>query len=189
MSEEARPYRTVSIQTWRRMLALGHQWDVEKGGLYDSRAGVVNLWVSPEDHPSPSWDGVETTQGALAYPRSYLGAIDGDYDLKDTVTLTLEVTPYDRKKDRRPGLYPPPTEDEWTWLRVKADLLVDAAERLLEPPGADAGLYCKFCDRPIPCVLMNDFIHHLQGAHGVAVTALVLGDPSVLHTNVGPIQI
>jgi len=25
MAEEARPYRTVSRQTWRRMLALGHQ--------------------------------------------------------------------------------------------------------------------------------------------------------------------
>ena len=189
MSEEARAYRTVSIQTWRRMLALGHQWDINKGGLYDSRSGCVNVWTSPEDHPSPSWDGVEITQGALAYPRSYLGAVMSEYDLKDTVTLTLEVTPYDRFVGASTGHYPPPTEDEWAWLRAKADLLVDAAERLLEPPGADQGVYCRFCDRVVQCVLLNEFLTHLQGAHGVTVSAVVLGDPSVLQTNVGPIQI
>ena len=85
------------------------------------------------------------------------------------------------------GHYPPPEEDEWTWLRAKADHLVDAAERVIEPPGADAGQWCKFCDRIVPCVLLNDFITHLQGVHGVSVTAVVLGDPSVLQTNVGPI--
>ena len=189
MSDEARPYRTVSILTWRRMLALGRQWDVDKGGLFDARAGCVNLWCSPEDHPSPSWDGVKITQGALAYPRSFLGAIDGEYDLEDTVTLTLEVTPYDRFVGASTGHYPPPEEDEWTWLRAKADHLVDAAERVIEPPGADAGQWCKFCDRIVPCVLLNDFITHLQGVHGVSVTAVVLGAPSVLQTNVGPIQI
>ena len=171
------------------MLALGHLWDVDKGGLYDSRASVVNVWAAPEDHPSPSWDGVEITQGALAYPRSYLGGIMGDYDLKETVTLTLDVTPYDRLEARRAGQYPKPTEDEWAWLRAKADALVDAAERVLEPPGADAGIWCKLCDRIVPCDLVNGFITHLQDAHGVKVSALTLGDPSVLHTNVGPIQI
>ena len=134
--EEARPYRTVSGPTWRRMLALGHQWDLNKGGLYDARTGVINLWVSPEDHPS-SWDGITITRGALPYPRDYLGEIMGTWQPGNTVVLTLLVTPYDRAPQRQLGKYPEPLEDEWAWLQAKADALVDAAERMLEPPGEE----------------------------------------------------
>lgn len=182
--EEHRPYRTVSGVTWRRMLALGHMWDINRGGLYDARSGVINLWVSPEDHPA-SWNDVAITQGALEYPRSYLGEIEGAWQPDGTVVLTLQVTPYERAERQRRGYYPSPEEDEWAWLQAKANALVDTTERLLAPPGADQGVYCRFCDAPIRCQLLNDFLDHLVAVHQVSISAVVLGERLEIHTNAG----
>ena len=45
--------------TWLKMHRTARSLDLDKGGLYDARHGgaIINLWVSPQDHP-PSWAGV-----------------------------------------------------------------------------------------------------------------------------------
>jgi hypothetical protein len=183
-----RDFKTVSRATWEKMLRIARTLDVEKGGLYDARSGCINLWVSPEDHP-PCWDGVPMTAGAFPEPREYLGGIRAEMteDLKGAV-LTLEVTPYDRMPQREIGKYPPPQEDEWEWISRKAQDLVDLAERLLEPPGLADGIFCKYCEAPVKVELFNDFLEHLETDHQLRLFAVVLGSPTVVITNVGPVE-
>jgi hypothetical protein len=187
--EPARDFQRVSRATWQKMLRIAHTLDVGKGGLYDARSGCINLWVSPEDHP-PCWDGVPMTAGAFPQPREYLGAIVAEItgDLKEAV-LTLQVTPYDRMPQREIGQYPPPEEDEWEWLAHKAQDLLDLAERLLEPPRADSAVFCKFCEAPVNVTLLNDFLDHLERVHRTRISGVELGEPTVVMTNIGPVEV
>lgn len=187
MPDPNRDYKTVSAQTWRRMLRLAHYQDLQEGGLYDARSGCINVWVSPEDHP-PSWNDVEITKGGLLHAREYLGGIMGEHteDLK-RVILTLEVTPYEREPQRHMGTYPTPEEDEWTWIRAKADELLQQAEQLVEPRGD--GIFCKFCEGPIKVDLVNDFLKHLEGTHNVKIVCVVMGESTYVETNVGRIDL
>jgi hypothetical protein len=187
--EPTREYKTVPRGTWRKMQRLAHTLDVEKGGLYDARSGCINLWVSLEDHPK-SWDGVEMSAGAFPEPREYLGAVNAEIteDLSEAV-LTLVVTPYTRLEQRQAGRYPPPEEDEWEWLMRKAQALLDKAESLLEPPGAESGIFCKLCEAPVRVRSLNDFLDHLIGEHNLQVTAVELGAPTRIITNIGPVEV
>jgi hypothetical protein len=189
MPDPKREFKTVPRDTWRKMLRLAHTLDVEKGGLYDARSGCINVWVSPEDHPT-SWDGVAMTDGAFPQPREYLGGIMAELteDLSQAV-LTLEVTPYDRMPQRELGKHPPPEEDEWAWVSRKAQDLLELAERLLEPPGSDSSIFCKFCEAPVKVRLFNDFLEHLAGTHQMRLAAVVLGDPTIVLTNIGPVEV
>jgi hypothetical protein len=36
----------------RQLQTAGRVWDLERGGLYDARCGVVNIWCSPADKPA-----------------------------------------------------------------------------------------------------------------------------------------
>lgn len=189
MTDPTRDFKTISAATWRKMLRLGHSMDLEKGGLFDARSGCINVWVSPEDHP-PSWNGVQITRGALSHPRGYLGGIMAQLtdDLSEAV-LTLEVTPYDRVPQRQMGQYPPPEEDEWEWIQAKAQHLLDLAERIIEPPGSENSIFCRFCDAPVKVSIFNDFLDHLVAAHQLTITAVEMGQPTVVITNVGRLEV
>ncbi|MFQ6027528.1 MAG: hypothetical protein ACE5Q6_08555 [Dehalococcoidia bacterium] len=187
--EPTRPYKTVSASTWRQMLRIAHILDVGRGGLYDARSGCINLWVSPDDHP-PCWDGVDMTAGVFREPREYLGGIMAKLteDLREAV-LTLEVTPYERMPKRQPGRFPEPLEDEWEWVTRKANDLLELAERTIEPPGADFSTFCRFCEAPVKASLLNDFLEHLQGEHNLNIIAVGLGNPAIVMTNIGPLEV
>ena len=62
---------TIPAELWRRILEKGRELDLERGGLWDSRLGAINLWASPEDKPE-GWDGIKITRGALQYPLSLI---------------------------------------------------------------------------------------------------------------------
>jgi len=179
------------------MLRIARTLDVGKGGLYDARSGAVNLWVSPEDHPD-SWDGVVMSAGAFPEPREYLGAVELDFELDsdiNTCVLELTCTPYERDRatrggvKRRVGEHPEPTEDEWAWLTAKVDALVDLAERVVEPPDSETGIFCKLCEKVVKVSLLNDYLTHLTEEHQVKITSVVLGEQAVVHTNMGPIEV
>ena len=189
MIDETRDYRTVTHDTWQKMLRLAHNLDISRGGLYDARSGCINLWVSPEDHP-PCWAGVPITRGTDHYHREYLGGIYGRHteDFKDVV-LKLEVTAYQRQAERQMGEYPPPEEDEWEWLQKKGDELLEQVELLIEPPGSDSSIFCRFCDAPVRVALVNDFLSHLKDEHNVKIHALVIEDHPYVLTNVGRIEL
>jgi len=68
----------IPAELWRRLLEKGEELDLNQGGLWDSRAGAINLWASPEDKPK-GWEEVEITKGALNYPRSYVAGFYGEY--------------------------------------------------------------------------------------------------------------
>ncbi len=57
----------------RKILAVGHEFDVNKNGLFDARSGCVNFWCSQEDKPE-CWD-VPILQGGLKFPRDYVGGM------------------------------------------------------------------------------------------------------------------
>lgn len=120
-----------------------------------------------------------------------MGAIETRLtDNDEEFDLLLEVTPYQRAKQRVPGGggYPPPEEDEWEWLREKAESLLTCAESLIEPPGSD-GIFCKFCEAPIKVVMLNDYLEHLIAQHNVKITAVILGERPYLETNVGRVEL
>jgi hypothetical protein len=189
MAQPTRAFKTVPRDTWSKMLRLARHLDVGRGGLHDARSGCINLWVSPEDHPR-SWDHVEMTAGAFPEPREYLGGIMAELtgDLSEAI-LTLECTPYERAPSRHLGAYPPPEEDEWEWIARKANELVELAERVIEPPGADSSIFCRFCEAPVPVPMLNDFLDHLVGVHRLELMAVRLGEPTVILTNIGPVEV
>lgn len=137
MSDPTRDYRTVSAETWRKMLRIANG-DVAQMGFYDvasawsSRVGDIAIWVSPGDHP-PSWDGKKIGSGDCPQAREYLGGIWAQVreDLQEAV-LTLEINPYEPD----PALRQPysvrrvtlPDESEWEWVIRKADELLEMAE-------------------------------------------------------------
>ena len=50
-------------------------------------------------------------------------------------------------------------------------------------------IYCKFCDKRIKVVLVNDFISHLIEEHNVSVENVVIGDGVQIDTNIGLVEI
>lgn len=70
----------IPALVWERMKRKGIELDLNKGGLWDTRSGCINLWASPEDHPDdPDWHRVEIRRRALEYPRSYVAGFFGEY--------------------------------------------------------------------------------------------------------------
>lgn len=56
-------------------------------------------------------------------------------------------------------------------------------------PELDSSIFCRFCDAPVPVVLLNDFLSHLKDEHNVKINAVVFDDPPYLVTNVGRIDL
>src|SRR5262245_53382297 len=98
-----------------QLLAAGRAWDLERGGLYDARSGVVNIWCSPDDKPA-CWDR-PISRGGLRYPREYVGSLGWQWQ-DDRAALYVEAAPYALLEVRRRRSL---SEQEWqeilAWLR------------------------------------------------------------------------
>ena len=117
----------------RKVLAVGHELDVNKNGLYDTRLGCVNIWCSPEDKPA-CWS-KEVIKGDLNYPRDYVAGLYWD----ERLALFIEVEPYEliREKEIHDHVrrWIPPeeriTEEEWEelfkWSIEKVEYLLNVS--------------------------------------------------------------
>jgi hypothetical protein len=170
----------------RQLLAAGRAWDLEQGGLYDARSGVINIWCSPDDKPA-CWDR-PISRGGLRHPREYVGGLGCEWPADDHAELYVEAAPYAllERKPRRPL-----AEQEWeeilAWLRAKAMELVRLAR--LEPQVV--GACCPFCPFVLPAgELLNGLLEHVAAAHSeVGLRAVTLGDPPMLGTDRGDFPI
>jgi hypothetical protein len=171
----------------RQLLASGRAWDLEQGGLYDARSGVVNIWCSPTDKPA-CWN-TPISRGGLRYPREYVGGLYWDWQDDDHAEMYVEAAPYGLLEQRRRK---PLSEQEWqdilAWLRDKAMGLVRLAR--LEPQ--IAGISCPFCSFVLPVEeLLNDLLSHVETAHpDVDLQGVILGEAAILQTDKGdfPLQ-
>jgi len=68
----------IDAEEWSHLLDKALEYDINKGGFYDARIAVINLWCSPEDKPI-NWEEVLITPKGLKYPRAYVGGIHGQY--------------------------------------------------------------------------------------------------------------
>lgn len=171
----------------RQLLAAGRAWDLEQGGLFDARSGVINIWCSPTDKPA-CWNR-PISRGGLSYPREYVGGLYWDWLDDDQADLYVEAAPYALLEHRRRK---PLSEQEWqqilTWLREKAMGLVRLAR--LQPQ--IVGTSCPFCSFVLPTgELLNDLLSHVGTDHpDVQLQGVVLGEAALLQTDKGdfPLQ-
>jgi hypothetical protein len=170
----------------RQLLAAGHAFDLNSGGLYDARSGVVNIWCSPTDKPA-CWDR-PISRGGLRYPREYVGGLGWEWPDDDHAELYVEAAPYALLDHRRRK---PLAEQEWeeilAWLREKAMGLV----RLARLAPQVVGVRCPFCSFVLLAgELLNGLLEHVAVAHPeVGLRGLTLGDPPVLGTDRGDFPI
>jgi hypothetical protein len=172
---------TVEREFLQRLLATGRAFDLERGGLYDARSGLVNLWASPDDKPA-CWDR-PITRGGLRHPREYVGALAWDWHDDDQAELYVEAAPYALLERRREPLPEQSWRELLDWLREKALGLVRLSQ--LEP--RVLGTRCPFCDFILPAGQpLNGLLEHVAAAHPeVRVQAVTLADPPVLSTDRG----
>lgn len=165
--------RTVDRETVRKILAVGHEFDVNKGGYFDARSGCVNIWAGPEDKPT-SWD-AEIIQGALDYPRSYCGGLGWDWVYDEDANLYLDCQPFDLLEKKGE----PDWDNLFEWLTVKAHFLL----RMATIQETVLGTKCPLCDFVLPSDrLLNELLDHIS-EHGV-VTSLCLGSPTTVTVSV-----
>jgi len=158
-SENERRIATVKRKVWYKALLIARELDLDKGGLYDSRASAVNIWVAPEDKPA-DWT-FPITEGALAYPRAYLASIYGNLRKDGLYDIYLTITNYERKNQARKlwltnrklsskeylkqiRLAEKGSEEEWAWAEKKATELLDLAQK---EAVFKTVLYCPFCGK------------------------------------------
>src|SRR5262245_35972823 len=144
----------------RQLLAAGHAFDLNSGGLYDARSGVINIWCSPDDKPA-CWDR-PISRGGLRHPREYVGSLGWEWQ-EDHADLYVEAAPYALLDTRRHRSL---SEQDWqeilVWLREKALGLVRLAR--LEPQVVGVG--CPFCSFVLPAgELLNDLLSHVATDH------------------------
>jgi len=184
----------VPMDVWHKMLMVGHSLDLNKGGLYDSRSGAVNVWASPEDKPD-GWGNVEILPGGLDYPRALVGTVSFERteELKndewiESAKIFIEPSPSERWEADgiSSRLEKAVLESEWNWLIEKTFQLMLLAVSEIEPP---EGLFCRFCDAYVKVALLNDFIVHLQEEHNVVVKSVTLGEKTVIETETGTIEV
>jgi hypothetical protein len=170
----------------QRLLATGRAFDLEKGGLYDARSGVVNVWASPDDKPT-CWS-QPIRRGGLSYPREYVGALAWDWLDDDRAELYVEVAPYALfERRRREPLPEPAWQEVLAWVREKALGLVRLAR--LEP--RVVGACCPFCSFVLPAgELLNGLVEHVTAAHpDLRLQGVTLGDTPILATDQGDFPI
>jgi hypothetical protein len=165
----------------RKILAVGHEFDINKGGYYDARSGCVNFWAGPEDKPT-CWD-KKILQGALDYPRDYVGGLYWEYnEEKNQFDLYINVTPYcllDTKKSL--------TEKEWQELIDWTEKQARGILRLAKMHEDDLGTCCPFCEYVLPLkCLLNDLLDHITLKHKeIELKGLTIGCMPVIETNKG----
>jgi hypothetical protein len=164
----------------RKLLAVGQEFDLNKGGHYDSRSGVVNLWCSPEDKPA-GWDR-PITKGGLSYPRELVGALTWSWTGDDEVTLAIDVSPYALLPEsaRHQYQWKKIPEELWDscveWLKLKAHELVRFACIHADYLGAG----CPWCEHTTAAgELLTGLIEHVAKEHG-PVASLTLGEGVIL---------
>ena len=173
---------TVEREFLQRLLATGRAFDLERGGLYDARSGVVNLWCSPDDKPA-CWNR-SISRGGLSYPREYVGALCWEWLHDDRAELYVEAAPYALIERRRREPLP---EMAWqeilAWVREKALGMVRLAR--LEP--RVVGTCCPFCSFVLPAgELLNGLLEHVTAAHpDLRLQGVTLGDTPLLTTDRG----
>jgi hypothetical protein len=166
----------------RQLLATGQAWDLERGGLYDARSGVINIWCSPHDKPA-CWDRPISKDG-LRHPREYVGGLAWEWQGDDQADLYVEAAPYGLIDQR---WREPLTERDWqeilASLREKALGLVRLAR--LEPQILGVG--CPFCSFVLPMEeLLNDLLSHIGAAHpDVNMQRVILGEAVVRQADRG----
>jgi len=158
----------------QRLIAVGHEFDVNKNGSYDSRSGAVNIWASPTDKPT-CWTQY-IMRGALNYPRSYCGTLSWDWDNEiENAKLYVEAWPYDLDPEK---LSNKDMECVLEWVEKKAWELIRFAK--IHPKFE--GIKCPFCN--YVCIgLLNELVEHIGHEHKMNVNALVLGGPTKIMVN------
>ncbi len=156
--------------TINKILAVGHEFDLNKDGLFDARMGAVNIWCSPTDKPS-CWN-VEVTQGALDFPRAYVGGLYWEWTGDSQADLFIEVEAYDLVRNR--GKL---SDDEWDNVVEWVEQKVKGLLRLVELQADIVGTKCPFCDFVLDKGrLLNELIDHVS-VHG-EVEGIILGNPT-----------
>lgn len=173
----------VDQDTIRKILAVGHEFDVNKNGLFDARGGCVNFWCSPEDKPD-CWN-QEIIQGALEYPRDYVGGLYWDLQDDDKYSLYIDVSPF-QLLDKSKTLSDKDWESCTEWVEKQAKSLI----RLAGIHETILGTCCPFCDfvLPLDC-LLNDLLDHMVTHDGIQIKGITLGRPTRIETNKGVFEL
>ena len=177
---------TAEREFLQRLLTAGRAFDLDRGGLYDVRSGLINIWCSPDDKPA-CWNR-PISRGGLRFPREYVGTFAWNWLDDDRAELYIEATPYSLLERREREPLP---EQSWqellTWLREKALDLVRLAR--LEP--RVIGTCCPFCSFVLPSgELLNGLIEHIAVSHpDVQLQGVTLGDIPILTTDRGDFPI
>ncbi len=114
--------KVVDKKFIQRLLDIGHKLDINKGGIFDSRSGVVNIWASPTEKPS-CWN-EEIIQGCLDFPRDYVGGLYWEFQDENKYKLYIDASPYallngpDRSENR--VLSPQQWQNVINWLEEKS---------------------------------------------------------------------
>lgn len=131
---------TVDRRTARRMMEIGRERDINRGGYCDARSGCINFWCGPDDRPD-CWPAA-ITQGGLNHPRDYVGAVYFEWEGDDRARLKIDVVPYRLQRDaarraavagERRANEAPVSEVELAtaldWVRAKTLDLLAAAQK------------------------------------------------------------
>lgn len=110
----------------KQLLKTGQVYDINQGGHYDSSGCmVVNVWCAPDDKPS-CWD-QEIDQGALDYPREFVGTISFQSLLGGDYRIELEASPYQLKNYRAKRPNEHDLESCLDWMEKKTRELIKLA--------------------------------------------------------------
>lgn len=144
----------VQYWQWHNMKDIAIREDLNKGGLFDCRAGAILIWCSPEDKPEGL--DIEITKGTLKYPREYIAVIYTSLDpiremfkRPESVVLYLVVDSY-RK-----------SEKAWDWAREKALDLYIRAREMGERLEAYGYWRCPICGGILKLRIVNNAVEHL----------------------------
>jgi hypothetical protein len=164
----------------QKLLAVGSEFDVGNGGLFESGAGSVQIWCSPEDKPL-GWDR-PITRGAFPEPRELVGALSWDWTGDDEAELTVQAYPYELlpRGGRGGDQWQQIPEETWSavmdWLKEKAWELV----RLAQMHETHLGCGCPFCDYMVPAgKLLDGLVAHVAQEHG-RVKSVTLGEELII---------
>lgn len=106
--------KIIDLVQVRKILDVGRQLDINKGGYFDSRLGCVNIWCGPEDKPD-CWD-AEIYPGALKFPRAFCGTLGWEWK-GNGAKLYLCCQPYE--------LDSPDWDSLFEWLIEKSNFLLE----------------------------------------------------------------
>jgi hypothetical protein len=165
-----------------RLLELGREQDVNKGGYCDARSGCVNFCCGPEDKPE-GW-GVPITCGGYNFPREYVAGLYWEWQKRDGAAsiwgdFHLVVTPYKMLRHyQRTGL----TDAQWQGCVAWSEAKARALYRLAAERPKVLGTRCPYCAFVLPTGhLLNTLIDHINNAHeGIKIEGVHLSEPACL---------